>query len=186
MSSCLPARSFNAFSTNKHSPAPASRLEDKSWSCHPRRMTPTGVPSLTSGSEVGVAIHNHRPEPLRLHTGQTVGTLEIVAIADSPPPPPPSSPHRQPFVPAHLSPTHQQQLKALFQEFSDIFSQGWTIWAVLRCSSTPSRLRDFCSASRIATKTPLFIERRWPRSNLCCLMASSVPSTVPGYRQLSW
>ena len=29
----------------------------------------SGVPALTSGSEVWVAIHNHRPEPLRLHTG---------------------------------------------------------------------------------------------------------------------
>ena len=35
----------------------------------------SGVPALTSGSEVWVAIHNHLPEPLRLHTGQTVGTL---------------------------------------------------------------------------------------------------------------
>ena len=84
----------------------------------------SGVPALTSGSEVWVAIHNHRPEPLRLHTGQTVGTLEIVALADSPPPPPASSQNRQPPVPEHLSPAQQQQLKALFQEFSDIISQG--------------------------------------------------------------
>ena len=84
----------------------------------------SGVPALTSGSEVWVAIHNHRPEPLRQHTGQTVGTLEVVAIADSPPPPAASSPHRPPPVPTHLSPTQQQQLKALFQEFSDIISQG--------------------------------------------------------------
>ena len=83
-----------------------------------------GVPALTSGSEVWVAIHNHRPEPLRLHTGQTMGTLEIVAVADSPPPPTASSPHRQPPVPAHLLPIQQQQLKALFQEFNDIISQG--------------------------------------------------------------
>ena len=84
------------------------------------------VPALTSGSEVWVTIHNHCPEPLRLHTGQTVGTLKIVAIADSPPPPPPpaSSPYRQLPVLEHLSPTQQQQLKALFQEFSDIISQG--------------------------------------------------------------
>ena len=47
----------------------------------------SGVPVLTSGSEVWVAIHNHRPEPLRSHTGQTVGTLEIIAVADAPPPP---------------------------------------------------------------------------------------------------
>ena len=84
----------------------------------------SGVPALTSGSEVWVAIHNHSPEPLRLHTGQTVGTLEIVAVADFPQPPAASSPHRPPPVPAHLSPTQQQQLKALFQEFSDIISQG--------------------------------------------------------------
>ena len=84
----------------------------------------SGVPALTSGSEVWVAIHNHRPEPLRLHTGQTVGTLEIVAVANAPPPPAASSPRRLPPVPAHLSPTQQQQLKALFQEFSDIVSQG--------------------------------------------------------------
>ena len=84
----------------------------------------SGVPALTSGSEVWVAIHNHRPEPLRLHTGQTVGILEIVALADSPLPPPASSQSRQPPVPEHLSPAQQQQLKALFQEFSDIISQG--------------------------------------------------------------
>ena len=41
----LPARSFNAFSSNKHGPAPAPRLEDKSWGCCPRRTTPT--PTLT-------------------------------------------------------------------------------------------------------------------------------------------
>ena len=68
----------------------------------------SGVPALTSGSKVWVAIHNRRPEPLHLHTGQTVGTLEIVAIADSPPPPAASSPHRPPPVPAHMSPTQQQ------------------------------------------------------------------------------
>ena len=84
----------------------------------------SGVPALTSGSEVWVIIHNHCPEPLRLHTRQTVGTLEIVAIADSLPPPPTSSPHRQPPVHKLLSPTQHQQLKALFQEFSNIISQG--------------------------------------------------------------
>ena len=71
-----------------------------------------------------VAFHNPRPEPLRLQTGQTVGTLEIVAIASAPPPPAASSPCRPPPVPAHLSSTQQQQLKALFQEFSDTVSQG--------------------------------------------------------------
>ena len=140
----------------------------------------SGVPVLTSGSEVWVAIHNHRPEPLRLHTRQTVATLEIVAIADSPPPPPASSPHRQPPVPSHLSPTQQQQLKALFQNSTISLAKGKTIWAVLRCSSTPSRPRDLRSNSRIDAKAPLFVEKRWPRSNRCCPAASSVPPTVPG------
>ena len=84
----------------------------------------SGVPALTSGSEVWVAIHTHRPEPLRLHIGQTVGTLEIVTLADSPPPPPAASQNLQPPVPEHLSPAQQKQLKALFHEFSDIISHG--------------------------------------------------------------
>ena len=52
-----------------------------------------------------------------------MGTLEVVAIADAPPPPIASPPCRPPPVPMHLSPTQQQQLKGLFQVFSDIVSQ---------------------------------------------------------------
>ena len=103
-----------------HNPWPS----EDAYFC-PEEGLPTfvsGVPALTSGSKVWVAIHNHRPEPLRLHTGLTLGTLEIVALADSPPLA--ASQNRQPPVPAHLSPTQQQQLKALFQEFSDIISHG--------------------------------------------------------------
>ena len=64
----------------------------------------SGVPALSSGSEVWVVIHNHRPEPLRLHSGQNVGTLEVDAIADSQPPPAASKFLRQPPVPEHLTP----------------------------------------------------------------------------------
>ena len=102
------------------------RLSEDVYFC-PEEVLPTvvsGVPALTSGSEVWVAIHNHRPELLRLHTGQTVGTLEVVAVAEAPPPPAASNPRCLPPVPAHLLSTQQQQLKALFQEFSDIVSQG--------------------------------------------------------------
>ena len=38
----------------------------------PEEALPTfvsGVPALSSGSEVWVEIHNHRPEPLHLHAG---------------------------------------------------------------------------------------------------------------------
>ena len=44
----------------------------------------TGVPALSSGSEIWIAIHNHRPEPLRLHSGQYIGVLEVVTVADTP------------------------------------------------------------------------------------------------------
>ena len=87
-------------------------------------MFVTGVPALSSGSEVWVAFHNHRPEPLRLHSGQNVGTLEVVAVTYSQPPPAASKPPCQPPIPEHLSPIQQQQLKDLFKEFSDIISQG--------------------------------------------------------------
>ena len=81
-----------------HNPWPS----DDVYFC-PEEALPTfvsGVPALSSGSE------------------------EIVAIADSPSPPAASKPLRQPPVPEHLSPIQQQQLKDLFQEFSDIISQG--------------------------------------------------------------
>ena len=93
----------------------------------PENVLPTfvsGVPALSSGSEVWVAIHNHRPEPLRLHSGQNVGTLEVVAVADSQPPPAASKSLCQSPIPEHLSPIQQQQLKDLFKEFSNIISQG--------------------------------------------------------------
>ena len=84
----------------------------------------TGIPALSSGPELWVAIHNHRPEPLRLHSGQNIGVLELVTIADSPPTASQPGPAPQPPVPQHLSPLQQQQLNDLFLEFSDVFSQG--------------------------------------------------------------
>ena len=84
----------------------------------------TGVPALSSGSEIWIAIHNHRPEPLRLHSGQNIGVLEVVTVADTPSSAPKPGPMRQPPIPEHLSPLQQQQLNGLFKEFSDVFSQG--------------------------------------------------------------
>ena len=84
----------------------------------------TGVPALSSGSEIWIAIHNHRPEPLRLHSGQNIGVFEVVTIADAPSLTSKPGPMRQPPVPEHLSPLQQQQLNGLFKEFSDVFSQG--------------------------------------------------------------
>ena len=71
-----------------------------------------------------IAIHNHRPEPLRLHSGQNIGVLEVVTIADAPAATSKPGPMRQPPVLKHLSPLQQQQLNGLYKVFSDVFSQG--------------------------------------------------------------
>ena len=84
----------------------------------------TGVPTFLSGSKVWIAIHNHRPEPLRLHSGQNIGVLEVVTVADTQSSTSKPGPMHQPPVPEHLSPLQQQQLNGLFKEFSDVFSQG--------------------------------------------------------------
>ena len=88
----------------------------------------TGIPVLSSGPELWFAVHNHRSEPLQLHSGQNIGTLEVVTLADSPPTASHASscpnPPRRPLLPERLSPLQQQQLNELFREFNDVFSQG--------------------------------------------------------------
>ena len=84
----------------------------------------TGIPALSNGPELWIAVHNHRPEPLQLHSGQNIGVLEVVTLADTPPAASQPGPPRRPSLPERLSPLQQQQLNALFQEFSDVFSQG--------------------------------------------------------------
>ena len=99
----------------------------------------TGVPALSSGSEIWIAIHNHRPEPLRLHSGQNIGVLEVVTIADTPSSTSKPGPMRQPPVPEHLSPLQQQQLNGLFKEFSDVFSQGEDVLSATKPSCSTGR-----------------------------------------------
>ena len=88
----------------------------------------TGIPALSSGPELWYAVHNHRPEPLQLHAGQSIGILEVVHLAEAPASAPSSSTHPinpcQPPLPESLSPLQQQQLNELFKEFQDVFSQG--------------------------------------------------------------
>ena len=84
----------------------------------------TGIPALSSGPKLWIAVHNHRPEPLQLHSGQNIGVLEVVTLADLPPTASQPGPPRRPSLPERLSPLKQQQLNTLFQEFSDVFSQG--------------------------------------------------------------
>ena len=89
----------------------------------------TGIPALSSGPELWYAVHNHWPEPLQLHAGQSIGVLEVVQLAEAPASAPPSSMHStpspcQPPLPENLSPLQQQQLNELFKEYQDVFSQG--------------------------------------------------------------
>ena len=88
----------------------------------------TGIPALSSGSELWIAVHNHRPEPLQLHSGQNIGVLEVVTLAESPAATSTTSSHPQkpchPPLPERLSLLQQQQLNELFREFSDVFSRG--------------------------------------------------------------
>ena len=84
----------------------------------------TGIPALSSGPELWIAVHNHLPKPLQLHSGQNIGVLQVVTLADTAPTASQPGPPRRPSLPERLSPLQQQQLNALFQEFSDVFSQG--------------------------------------------------------------
>ena len=74
----------------------------------------TGIQALSSVPELWIAVHNHRPEPLQLHSGQTIGVLEVVTLADSPTTASPAS--SRPQTPCHspqperLSPLQQRQL----------------------------------------------------------------------------
>ena len=88
----------------------------------------TGIPGLSSGPELWIAVHNHRSEPLQFHSGQNIGVLEVVTLTDSPATVSPASSRPQtpchPPLPESLSPLQQQQLNELFREFSDVFSRG--------------------------------------------------------------
>ena len=87
----------------------------------------TGIPALSSGPELWYAVHNHWPEPLQLHAGQSIGVLEVVHLAEAPasasPSSHPTNPCQPPF-PECLSQLQQQQLNELFREYQDVFSQG--------------------------------------------------------------
>ena len=136
----------------------------------------TGIPALSSGPELWIAVHNHRPEPLQLHSEQNIGVLEVVMLADTPPAASQLGPPRRPSLPERLSLLHQQQLNALFQEFSDVFSR----W------STQLRPMGLRSASPIDGRTRMFDGRRWRRSSRCWPAMSSTRPTVRGPRRWSW
>ena len=89
----------------------------------------TGIPALSSGPELLIAVHNHRAEPLQLHSGQNIGVLEVVTLADTPPTASQPGPPRRPSLPERLSPLQQQQLNAplFFKSLATSSARGKTI-----------------------------------------------------------
>ena len=105
----------------------------------------SGVPALTSGDEIRVALHNHRPEPLRLHAGHSVGTLEVVAIADD------SLPHLFPSTSRPLNGSNYRPFSASIKTFS---ARVKTTSAVTQSSNTPSRRQGHPYGNPTAARTP--------------------------------
>ena len=143
----------------------------------------TGIPTLSSGPELWIAIHNHRPEPLRLHSGQNIGVLEVVTVANAPSSTSKTRPAHQPHVPEHLSPLQQQQLNDLFKEFSDLFSQGEDDLSCTPLLEHTIETTGLRFANPTDVKIQLFDGRRWRRSSRCWPATSSAPPTVPGLRR---
>ena len=93
-------------------PPPAPNLyqeynEDPPFYRPPRRQMDRRPPRCFLCGEEGHFVSNCPARPvlqrlLRLHSGQNMGTLEVVAIADPQPLPAASKPLRQPPVPEHL------------------------------------------------------------------------------------
>ena len=146
----------------------------------------TGIPALSSGPELWIAAHNHRPEPLQLHSVQNIGVLEAVTLADAPPTASQPGPPRRPSLPERLSPLQQQQLNALFQEFSDVFSQGEDdlgstplLEHTIETHGPPFRQPYQRQNPAVRREEMAQVSRCWPAT-------SSAHPTVRGPRQWSW
>ena len=94
----------------------------------------TGVPALSSGSELWIAIHNHRPEPLRLHSGQNIGVLEVVTVANAPSSTSKPGPMHQPPVPEHFPLLQQQQLNKWIAACRNLCLKNFTRSSLLKNS----------------------------------------------------
>ena len=144
----------------------------------------TGIPALSSGPELWYAVHNHRPEPLQLHAGQSIGVLEVVHLAETSASAPPSSPHPpstcQPALPENLSPLQQQQLNELFNEFQDVFSQGDNDQVNTPLLQHGIETSAPLSANLTGGRTQQFVGKRWRRSSRCCPATLFDPRTVHG------
>ena len=140
----------------------------------------TGIPGLSSGPELWIAIQNHRPDPLHLHSGQTIGILEVVTVANMPSSNSKPGPVHQPPVPEHLSPLQQQQLNDLFKEFSDVFSQGEDNLGCTPLLENTIEMHGPLLHQPYQRQNPAVRWEEMARSSKCWPATSSAPPTVPG------
>ena len=145
----------------------------------------TGIPALSSGPELWYVVHNHRPEPLQLHAGQSIGVLEVVQLAEAPTSAPPSSMHPtsspcQPPLPENLSPLQQQQLNELFKEYQDVFSQGDEDLGNTPLLEHGSRPMGLLSANPTGDRIPQSGGKKWHKCSKCCLAMSFDHPTAHG------
>ena len=146
----------------------------------------TSIPALSSGPELWIAFHNHQTEPLQIHSGQNIGVLEVITLADAPPTTsqaPASSrpdPPRCPSLPERLSPLQQQQLNKLFREFNDVFSQGEDDLGSTPLLEHTIETRGTPLRQPYRQQNQQFDGRRCRRSNKCWPTTSSAPRTVHG------
>ena len=118
-----------------------------------------------------------------LHSGQNIGVLEVVTVADAPSSTSkPGAMHHLP-VPEHLSPLQQQQLNGLFKEFSDVFSQGEDDLGCTPLLEHTIETHGPPLRQPYWRQPQLFDGRRWRRSSKCWPATSSAPPTAPGLRR---
>ena len=145
----------------------------------------TGIPELSSGPELWYAVHNHRPEPLQLHAGQSIGALEVVHLTETPASASPSSTHPsssscQPPLPENLSRFSSSSSLSYLRSTKTSLVKGTTTWATLLCWSTGSRPMGLLSASLTGGRTQQSGGNRWHKCSRCCLVVSSAPPIAHG------
>ena len=143
----------------------------------------TGIPALLSGPELWYAVYNHRPEPLQLHAGQSIGVLEVVHLAEAPASA--SPPHILPNLASHHSRSASPRSSSnnstsCSKSFKTSSARVKTIWETLRCWSMGLRPMGRLSASPTGGRIPRFAGRRCHKCNRYCLVMSSVPRTAHG------
>ena len=124
----------------------------------------TGIPALSSGPELWYAVHNHWPEPLQLHAGQSIRVLKVVHLveapaSDSPSSHPPQKPC-QPPLPECLSPLQQQHSMSCLRSSRTSSARVTTTWVILLCWSMGLRPMGPLSANPTGGRTPQFAGKK--------------------------